>query len=467
MQKMTLDEFKKSALPGLQTRFPDLTDLENHVRNNFELTDNGEPIDVKFAHRATSSAPALDPEALKSQIEAALEKALAPGRAAATAKAAANFFSPSTFNNHMNNTTSPFGYAGSTTRYLRGTDAKEKAFRWGAWALAVLGKSDKAAQFCQENGLVTKGHLEGVNTSGGVLVPEQLTSDIIDLRLEYGAFRRNAYVYPMTSDTASRPRRTGGLTAYFTGEGTAGTASSKAWDRVNLTAKKITCLSKMSSELSEDAVINVGDDLAYEVAWAFSYKEDLCGFNGDGSSTYGGIEGICPRLITINGVDDGGGLVLASGNLFSEITLADFHKVVGKCPSYARRNAKWFVSPYVHDTVMQRLVIAAGGITASDVAAGSRPTFLGYPVERVEVMPSTDANSQVAALFGDLQQSSTFGDRRGVTIAFAQSGTIEGVDIFAADEIGIRGTERFDIVNHDLGTSTAAGPIVGLITAAS
>jgi hypothetical protein len=35
------------------------------------------------------------------------------------------------------------------------------------------------------------------------------------------------------------------------------------------------------------------------------------------------------------------------------------------------------------------------------------------------------------------------------------------------DQIGVRGTERFDIVVHDYGSNSAAGPIVGLETLGS
>ncbi len=280
-------------------------------------------------------------------------------------------------------------------------------------------------------------------------------------------FRRESNVVPMRSDLHTRPRRTGGLTASFVGEGVAGTKSAKTWDAVNLSAKKIITLAIASTELIEDAVISVGDDLAGEIVYAFSQKEDDCGFNGDGSSTYGGIQGITSKLVTINGVDDGGGLVVATGNNYSEFVLSDFNKTVARCPSYARRNAKWYCSPTFNDAVMQRLALAVGGATASDVLDGGRLRFLGYPVVLCENLPTTEANSQVACLFGDLRKSSDFGDRRQTAITFATTGTVDGIDLFSTDQVGIRGTQRFDINNHDLGSATVAGPIVGLITAAS
>jgi HK97 family phage major capsid protein len=82
-------------------------------------------------------------------------------------------------------------------------------------------------------------------------------------------------------------------------------------------------------------------------------------------------------------------------------------------------------------------------------------------------MPSVEANSQVAALLGDLSLAALFGDRRMTTIAMSEHAN------FANDEWAIRGTERYDINVHDVGNADAtaanrvAGPMVGLITAAS
>ena len=51
-------------------------------------------------------------------------------------------------------------------------------------------------------------------------------------------------------------------------------------------------MTRMSTELAEDAAINVADDLAREMAYAFATAEDAAGWNGDGTSTYGGIMGM-------------------------------------------------------------------------------------------------------------------------------------------------------------------------------
>lgn len=374
----------------------------------------------------------------------------------------------------------PLGYIGEHASpvkryghlsYFKGANADERAHRFGMWALAAMG-SPTAKSFCASNGLThaigkTVGHYEDDNTLGGMLVPEEFEADIINLKNEYGVFRVEARLRSMTSDFSRRPRRVGGLTANFVGEGQAGAASNMTWDSVSLSAKKLMVLTKLSKELDEDAAASVGDELMGEIVYAFVYKEDLCGFTGDASSTYGGITGVCPKLITINGVDDGGGIVLGAGNAWSELVLSDFHRTVARCPTFARANAKWYASPTFIDSVMMALQTAAGGNTVANIAEGGQMKFLGYPVVPTEAMPTAEANSQVCALFGNLKLSSTFGERRQTTIEFSSSGEVDGVDVFQTDEIAVKGTERIDINNHDLGNSTTAGPVVGLITRSS
>lgn len=355
---------------------------------------------------------------------------------------------------------------------LRNFQHESTAYAFGMWALACNGNR-RAHAWCQQNGLPivrdTSGpasnqdHVEGINSQGGFLVPEQFENDLIDLRETYGVFRRNAKVRPMRSDTRSDPRRTGGLTAYFVGEMQQGTASTKTWDRVQLTAKKLMVLSLISNELSEDAVISIGDDLAGEIAYAYTLKEDQCGFLGDGTADYGGIQGICWKFEQNSSL--AGHLTPGSGDdTFAELSLADFNQLVGALPVYAHRNAKWYISQYGFANSMSNIMYSAGGNNKMDVGGQQVETFLGYPVERVQVMVGAgDQTGKAMVLFGDLEKSSSFGDRRQTTIDFSRDATVDGKSAFEYDAIGVRGTERFDIVNHDIGDTSTAGPVVALV----
>lgn len=365
------------------------------------------------------------------------------------------------------------GYRGGALKAFKGEDRLERAHRAGMFFLATLGRNAKALAFCQEKGLI-RAHSGEFNSTGGVLVPDEMDQNIIDLRIQYGVFRRNANVAPMSSDTLIRPRRTGGLTPYFTGGGDAATESTKGWDSITLVAKKLSVLTKYETELSEDAVINIADDLTSEIAYAFAKKEDECGFNGDGSATYGGMIGVRPGLLNQSATraNIASLKVAATGhNLWSELDLADHQGLIGLLPQFARQsgNVKFYCSHEYYATVLMRIAQAVGGVTATEIQNGFGPSFFGVPVEIVEVMPHVEGNDQVCLLYGNLSQAATLGDRRGVTIAMSNS---DGTD-FAKGIMAIRGDTRFDINFHEKGnvTATAAdklpGPIVGLLTAAS
>jgi HK97 family phage major capsid protein len=312
-----------------------------------------------------------------------------------------------------------------------------------------------------------KGHVENENEAGGFLVPEEFLSDLIDLREQYGVFRRNSRVTPMTSDTQTRPRRKGGLTAYYVGEASTVTESELQWDRVRLIAKKLAALAKLSVELNEDSAIDLASTVADEIAYAFALAEDGAGFNGDGSSTFGGIVGLREKLKGLDAtIANIAGLAVASGtgyaSSFASITLADFRKLVGRLPQYADTpNAKWYVHRSFYHEVMVKLAEGTAGTSSVEIINGiARQYFLGYPVEFAQVLPKDSAVSQV-------RMGTMLGDRRDVTLALSEHAA------FTTDELTLRGTQRFDINVHDVGNASATaalrapGPIVGLITASS
>lgn len=361
-----------------------------------------------------------------------------------------------------------------------GREADERAYRFGMWALAELSRQmpnrysfENAVKFFEENKGVW-GAAHQSNNASGVhnLIPEEFGADLILLRESYGVVRRLFLNVPMMSDTRTDPRQQGGLTAYFVGESSAGTESNATYDNVRLTARKLMVLARMSSEASEDAAINLGDRLIGEISYAFANKEDSCGLLGDGTSTYGHIQGVNTKLLDVDGSGtDSAGVVVGTGNAYSELVLGDFDRVVGKLPQFADTPlAAWVMHRAFYYGVVEKLVQASGGVPAYEVRDGERrprPIFKGYPVEFSQVMPSTEANSQICALLGDFTLGASFGDRAQESIAFSEHATIGGENVFERDQVAIRGTERFDINVHDVGSSSEAGPIVGLQTASS
>jgi HK97 family phage major capsid protein len=359
-------------------------------------------------------------------------------------------------------------------------DAAKHAYRFGKFMEVVLNapagniQPSAALEWCKSNGIEIKVQQEATPQDGGVLVPVEFERTLIDLRELYGVFRRNVKTVPMAAETKFIPRRTGGLTAYFVGEGAAGTQSSKTWDNIQLVARKLMTLVTYSTEVSEDAIINLADDLAGEIAYAFALKEDNCGFLGDGTSTYGNITGVTTALYptlsaTIANVAGIQVQTTISTGTFASAVIGDFTKTIAKLPVYADTpNAKWYMHKTFYSSIPQALMAAAGGNTWRDLSAGpTGTTFLGYPVEFAQVLPFTWVANTIYALFGDLSLAAKMGDRRQTTLF------TDPYSLSANDQIQIRGTERFDIKVHDVGNAsgTAAlrvpGPLVAFASAAS
>lgn len=349
----------------------------------------------------------------------------------------------------------------SRLKNFKGENAELRALRFGKFMQASVFGSTKAAEWCRENGIEIKAHSEGVNSQGGYFVPEEFSMEIIDLRDQYGLFRQLCQVMPMGRDTMTVPRRTGGLTAYAVGEATAITQSTAGWDQVRLTASKWGVLALISSELDEDAVINIGDLLIGEIAYAFAVAEDTAGFNGDGSSTYHGITGIIKRFT--NGVGSLAGAVdAASGHdTFAEYDAADLNAVMAKLPQYVylRGTPRWYCSQTAWALTFQRILQASGGLSLDDATGTYVYRYMGFPVMIHPSFPTatTDLSDTAVMLFGDIGMAVAFGDRRGMSVARSTEYK------FAEDQIAIKATERFDINVHDIGDTTTAGPVVALM----
>ena len=342
----------------------------------------------------------------------------------------------------------------------QGVDADKHAYIAGQVILAGVFGNDHAARFCQQHGLQVVGSMtSGENAKGGFIVPDEMSQALIRLREERGVFPRFANRIPMGADIIRIPRLLADVTAQWSGEGQEITASDATLGGAELMARKLTALTKVSSELDEDAVIEIGDMITQSMAYAMADKIDEAGFNGDGSSTYGGNLGL-KNALNANAIHDA-----ASGNTgASTLDLADFEAVLGKYPQYPGASPRWFMNSAVYYASAFSLMNAAGGNTNVTLANGvTMPMFLGYPVTFTQVMPSTTgaSASTILAYFGDLRLGAAYGVRRSVRTEVSTDRYFEN------DLIGIKTTERVAINVHERGDTIRNRPILALKTAAS
>lgn len=333
----------------------------------------------------------------------------------------------------------------------------EAAYRMGKWARASLFGDPRAERWCKDYGVrvMTSETFSG----GGVLVPTEMETAIIDLREQYGVARQLCFVHPMDSDATTIPRRKSGLTAHFVGQEEATTASDKSWDQVQLNARELSALSRISRAYAEDAVIDVAADLSMEMAYAFAVKEDQCLIDGDGTSTYGGIYGIRPKII--DGTHTAGAIDATSGtNTLPEIDADDLASVSATLPEFPGIMPRWLASKKGWKLGIDALKTAGGGNTIISLEGRPRPEWLGDDIVVSHAMPNdetADYENEVMLIYGDLRMGSTLGDRRGFAVQTLTERYAE------YRQIGVIAWERFDIVVHGLGDTSDPGSIVAMV----
>jgi HK97 family phage major capsid protein len=360
----------------------------------------------------------------------------------------------------------------NTLRAFRGPNAAEQAYRSGMHIRGYIFGDAEARRWCMDHGVESRAQAGGINSLGGVLTSDELSTTIIRLVEEYGAFPQYARRVQMNTDTLVIARRKSGLAARPVGENVEITASDAEFDNVQLVAKIWGVANRIPNSLLEDSVIDLADTMALEIGQAYAEAFDDSGFIGDGTGKYHGTVGAAVAI------DDGthtAGVVTAGTNntTFDMLELRDFTKLIAKLPLYAKRNAAFYISPVGYGAAMARLAlnpgsatsgagtqaINGGGNSTTDVGAGFNAlTFLGFPVRLVHSLEGnlTGTNGKVACLFGDLAQAATFGERRAIGIQTARERYIE------LDQTLIHATTRNAMVVHDLGDNVKAGPLVAL-----
>jgi HK97 family phage major capsid protein len=331
------------------------------------------------------------------------------------------------------------------------TDDAEICGRWIRGYL--LNRTEDRSWY--ERNVETRALSSDDNSKGGVLIPETFAATVIRLVDSFSSIPQQANVIPMSSNTLYVPRRVSGNTAYFVSDNTETTASDMATDNVLLSTKDCRVATRVPNSLIEDSVVDLASLVAQEFALALSRKIDDAGFAGDGTSTHGGIRGIQwlfeNTSPTLAGVNDSGEAAL------SALTIDDFAETIGKLPSYARPTAGWYVTPQVWSTAMLSLGLSAGGVSAAELAGGmAEARFMGYPVRFNNSMRTAGASNGVVALFGDMRLSTHYGIRQAIQVRASTDRYIE------FDQTYFQAMCRFDVVTSDIGTASAAGPVVAL-----
>lgn len=311
-----------------------------------------------------------------------------------------------------------------------------------------FGKPDSRLIFMDSKGLPTKPFVnvqgkatlvEGTDSAGGFLVPEEFRAQIFQDGLESAVVRsNNPMVVPMSSDTLKYPRVNdtthastvyGGIVGYWQGEGSTVQESEPSFGELQLVAKKLTGYTKVSDELLQDSAISLEPFLRRQFSEAWAHFEDIAFLRGTGSGQPLGIL-------------NAGALVSVTRADTDDIVLADITGMWSRVQPSVRGRGIWVAN---HECLPKLLFLNSANTVTNAYGAPTMfiPNILdpikmqifGRPLVLSEKMSALGDAGDIA--FIDLGNY-MIGDRQGLTI------DMSGHVYWTTGYVAFKFTERVD-----------------------
>ncbi|HLG28975.1 MAG TPA: phage major capsid protein [Candidatus Brocadiales bacterium] len=257
---------------------------------------------------------------------------------------------------------------------------------------------------------------EGTGSAGGFLVPEQYLGEVKDRITARAIVRRaGATVYPMATDTLNVPKVTGGATAYWIGENAQITASDETLDQLQLVAKLLAAMVKVSNQLLSDASPSAEAAIRRDIAKVIALAEDnaFIAGTGTGNQPLG--------IINTTGVN---GLSLGANG--ATPTFDNIYDALYQVENNNGLASAWVMHPRTKNT-LKKIKDSTGNFIYNVAPSVKEPdTLVGLPVYLTTQIPtnltvgtSTDCSYILVGQFDE----AIIGERAGLEFSTDQSGT--------------------------------------------
>ncbi|MEW6511875.1 MAG: phage major capsid protein [Bacteroidota bacterium] len=278
--------------------------------------------------------------------------------------------------------------------------------------------------------------------AGLALVPTPLLAEIFILIEKWGTARRYFRSVPMSAATLKLDNLVTEAVAYWTTQGANITASDLVFGQGELSVGKIAGISAWTSELDEDQAIAWLPIFSESIARAIRKKEDLAGFIGDGTATYGSFTGLLNASTNIVTMDAG-----KTG--FSDAGADDYKALRDAVNIDFREGAMYFLSPGEVSN-LEGLKDLQGRYIYREPGAGLPAMLWGYPIADsvgINALTQTSAAATKFAAFGNPRHM-LMGMKRELELIVSREGVLQAGDgsisynALQADGAIVRMTER-------------------------
>jgi HK97 family phage major capsid protein len=225
---------------------------------------------------------------------------------------------------------------------------------------------------------------EGIDESGGYLVPDELDGRLVDVLEEENIMRKLGH--PLTTSgqhkinlVASKPA------ALWIEEGGALTFGDAAFDQKFLDAHKLHVAIKVTEELLYDNAFRLEKWIIEEFGKALANAEEDAFLNGDGNGKPNGLFKDAQTGVTINSVD---------------ITADDVIDLVYSLKRPYRKNASFITNDGTLGVIRKLKDDNGNYLWQPSLQAGQPDTLLGYSIHTSQFAPVLAAGN-VAMAFGD------------------------------------------------------------------
>lgn len=284
--------------------------------------------------------------------------------------------------------------------------------------------------------------------TGGVLIPQAVSSEIIDLlRAKVIVRKMNPIVLPMPNGNFRLPKKTEGTASYYVGESTSPTTSKVKVGSVLLSYKKQVTVVPISNDLlrysSPGADQIVRDDIVSETA----VRQDQAFLRDPGTdATPKGIRywAAPQNIITAGGATGGDANLTGITATLSALILKLLQANI------PMSNVHWIMSPRTYMNLSALRVTNGPYAFREEMGRG---TLWGYPFYVSTTVPNTlteGANSDTSELYLVDAAEIVIGDSQRLMIdasgeaAYEEGGTVKAA--FTRDETVIRAISEHDIV---------------------